>query len=256
MRTSIMYYFVIRLRFILWRVRQIIFIFVTYFLWYSIFEGKRSLFGYTQAEILTYILLATLISNFVMSTETYMVANDINSGDIINYILKPLSFFKYNLARDSADKLINVFFTIFEIMLIVWLFKPSLYFNGNGTNILTIIVFVLLGTLIAFFINLSLSFIAFWTTEAWAIQFVYFILVGFLSGAYFPLDILPKPIFYFLLATPFPYLYYLPTKIYIRGTDWLLPIELVMCCLWIIFSYYIARFLWEKGLRSYNFVGR
>ncbi len=255
-RTTLSQYFAYRLNFILWRFRMVLNLFIIYFLWQSVFEGKSSLFGYSKTQMLSYILLSSLISNFVLATRTVDIAGEIISGNIINYILKPISFFKYYFARDLTDKILNIFFAVVEISLIIILFKPPVYLQNNFFIYIPFVIFIFLGTLISFFISLNLSFIGFWSNEVWAPRFIYFILVFFLSGTYFPLDILPKPIYYFLLLTPFPYFYYLPTKIYLRGINYNLFFEIVVCSVWVYLSYYLAKFFWRKGLKSYSFFGR
>jgi len=255
-RITLGQYFAYRLNFILWRFRMILGLFIIYFLWQSVFEERESLFGYSKTQMLTYILLSSLISNFVLATRTVDVAGEILSGDIINYILKPISFFKYYLARDFTDKLLNIFFASIEILLIIILFKPPVFFQNNVSVYALFIIFIFLGTLISFFVNLSLSFIGFWSNEIWAPRFIYFILIFFLSGTYFPLDILPKPIYYFLLLTPFPYFYYLATKIYLQGISHNLFVGVLISLIWVYLSYNLAKFLWQKGLKSYSFFGR
>lgn len=255
-RTTFYQYFVIRLNFVLWRVRQLIFLLLTFFIWSSIFEGRNNFFSYTKPEMLTYILLASFIGTFALASRTYEIGEKIVSGNIIENILKPIPFFNYYLAKDMADKLTNIFFAFFEISLVIVLFQPPLFIQTGLLNFLFFFIFMVIGMLISFFFSLSLSFISFWTIEYWAVQFIFFMLVFFLSGTYFPLDILPKPLFYILLITPFPYFYYLPTKIFVKGIDSVFIVEAVLAFVWVYLSFRFARFLWNKGLKSYNFFGR
>lgn len=247
---------VYRLNIFLWRIRNLLNLFIIYFLWNSIFEKNQVLFSYTRSQMLTYILLSSLISSFVFASRTVDIAGQIIQGDIINIILKPINFFKYHLTRDLSDKLLTICFTTIEISIIIFFFKPGIYIQQNIFNLLIFLLFVIFGVLISFFISISLSFIGFWTPETWSPRFIYFILIFFLSGTYFPLDILPKPIYYILLATPFPYLYYLPTKIYLSGATPDLFFAMIICVVWIFLTYNLSRFLWDKGLKSYNFFGR
>lgn len=255
-RTTLAETLVYRLNIILWRLRNLLNLFIIYFLWNSIFEKNQILFGYTRSQMLTYILLSSLISGFVFATRTVDIAGQIIQGDIINIILKPINFFKYHLARDLADRLLTIFFATIEISAIIYFFKPEIYIQQNFLILLIFLIFVFFGVLISFFISISLSFIGFWTPETWSPRFIYFILIFFLSGTYFPLDILPRPIYYLLLATPFPYLYYLPTKIYLSGAKPDLFFAMIVCIVWIFLTYRLAKFLWNKGLKSYNFFGR
>lgn len=256
LRTTLAEYSTYRLNFLLWRFRVVLNLLIIFFLWSSIFSGKANFFHYTKEQMLTYILLSSFISNFALGTRTNEIASEILQGDIINKILKPVSFFKYYFSRDLIDKLVNLLFSLVEVSLIMILLKPALYSQTNALVYLLFFVLLTIGTLISFFINLSLSFLGFWTTEVWAPRFIYFILIMFLSGSYFPLDILPKSIYYFFLATPFPYLYYLPAQIYLKGLTPDLFLEIIMSLVWILLSYALAKFLWQKGLKSYSGYGR
>ncbi len=57
--------FMYRLNFIIWRVRGILFILTLYFLWVALLPPGKSLFGYSQGLILTYIMLGNIIGSFV-----------------------------------------------------------------------------------------------------------------------------------------------------------------------------------------------
>ncbi len=252
--TTFKEYSAYRLNFILWRLRMFISTAITFFLWFAVVGGKNIQFGsYKESSLLSYILFANLLYEFAMGTRTVDVAGEINNGVIINYLLKPVSFFKYYLSRDIADKLLNVFFAIFEIGILVIYFKVSLVIPKN---ILLAFLFLLNGTFISFFLSLMLSFLGFWTTEVWAPRFLFFMIVAFLSGAYFPLDLFPGPIYHLLLLTPFPYLYYLPTKILLGQVDSIIVLEGAMATVWVFLSYKLTRLMWDRGNKSFSFWGR
>jgi ABC-2 type transport system permease protein len=115
---------------------------------------------------------------------------------------------------------------------------------------------VFLGVVISYFIFFSLSSIAFWTPEIWAPRFVFFVLISGLAGGYYPLDIFPKAIYYALLFSPFPYLVYLPAKIYIEGISLSLLPLFTGALFWAMLSIILARAIWRKGLAEYSFFGR
>lgn len=255
-RITLGQYFAYRLNFILWRFRVVLNLIIIYFLWQSIFEKRGVLFGYSKTQMTTYILLSSLMANFVLGTRTVDLANEILSGDIINYLLKPISLFKYYLARDLADKILNLVFAVFEISLLVVFFRPGIFFQNNFLAFFLFGVFIFLGTLTSFFLSLTLSFVGFWTNEVWAPRFVYMMVIFFLSGTYFPLNILPKPVYYLLLLTPFPYFYFLPVKIYLFGFDNLWVVEMVVAFVWVYLSYQLSKFVWQKGIKSFAFFGR
>jgi len=251
--TTIKEYFAYRLNFVLWRLRMFISLIVTFFLWVAVFQKNLNFANYDKTQLLSYILYANLVYNFVLGTRTVDVAAEINDGSIINTILKPVSLFRFYLVKDLADKLINIAFSLFEIFLVVYFFKVQLVVPKN---LLIFLFFFVSGIFTSFFISLLLSFIGFWTTEVWAPRFIFLMMVSFLSGAYFPLDALPKPIYYLLLLTPFPYLFFLPTKVLLGKIDQTIFFQAVMSCVWLILSYIIAKQMWKKGNKNFSFWGR
>lgn len=246
-------YFVYRLNFILWRLRRFINVLVIFFLWQAVFDHTGRFGAYDKTAFLSYILYANLVSNFVLGTRTTDIASDINTGKIVNLLLKPISFFAYYFSRDLSDKLMNLLFALTEILLLIVIFRSPLLPPHTP---LAFFLLVVNGVLIAYFISLLLSFIAFWTTETWGPQFLFYTLLFFLSGSYFPLDVLPNFLYTLLLLTPFPYLYYLPTSILIgRATSFGL-LEVAMSCFWVGATWFLARFVWRKGIRSFSFWGK
>lgn len=249
-------YFAYRLNFVLWRLRSFFGLIIRYYLWLAVYESTNHLFGYSESQMLTYVLLSTIISGFVLSTRTPDIAGQILNGDVINFLLKPLSFFGYFLTRDVVDKLLNVVFSIAEVILLYIILKPQIYINTGWEAWVALITLTILGCIIAFNINLLISFIAFWSPEVWAPRFIFFILVVFFSGGFFPLDILPPYIYKLLLLTPFPYFYFVPTKLYLGYTSPELFGYVIATISWTLLSSCIVLFVWRKGLRGYSFYGR
>jgi ABC-2 type transport system permease protein len=106
--------------------------------------------------------------------------------------------------------------------------------------------------------NFLIGLVGFWVNETWPIRFIFMIIfIQFLGGGLFPLDILPKPIFFIFQLLPTSYLVYFPLKIYL-GQLSLQQIILGLCIsfLWIFLLYTFVQKLWTKGLRVYTAEGR
>ena len=172
----------------------------------------------------------------------------------MNLLLKPFSIFGYYAATDAADKITNVLFGLTEFALIVHFFKIPLV---APQQIGWFLLFLASAIFISFSINLMLSFVGFWTAEVWAPRFLFMMLVTFVSGAYFPLDLLPPLAYRILLFTPFPYLYFMPTKILIDGIQNTYFTQQIICSLsWAIGLFFLAKIMWKKGIKDFSFWGR
>ncbi len=248
--------FVYRLSFILWRARNIFYLIFIYFLWTSVMSGRHTIFSYSYESLITYILTISLISSFVMGTKTSDIAIDILSGNIANDFLKPISYFRYAIAKEIADKGINLFFSIIEVAALIFIFKPGIFVQTNPVNYLFFFIALSIGSVISFFISLMLSCLAFWSNDIWAPRFIYITISSLLVGTFFPLDILPKFLYTLLLLTPFPYLMYLPTKIFVNGISAQLFFPLLMAVAWSGILYILSIVIWNYGVRNYSAYGR
>ncbi|MBI3380059.1 ABC-2 family transporter protein [Candidatus Gottesmanbacteria bacterium] len=253
---SLQEYFAYRLNFILWRVRVIVSILISFFLWQTIFKTKSQVFGYQQSQMLTYILLITFLNGIVLSTQTFRVAEEINLGTLSNFLIRPFSYFGYVMSRDISDKIVNTFFSIFEIIFLIIILHPPIFVQTSVYWLGLFFVTFILAALLFFEIGMMLSIIGFWSRDTWAPRFIFFILVTFLAGTYFPLDILPKPIYSFLQFLPFTYLIFFPLKIYLGQMDsFFLLRGLGIMISWIILMSVILRYSWRRGLKIYTAEG-
>ena len=120
-------YFVYRVNFFFWRLQVFIF-FVMYFsLWSAVSNGHSSLGSYTIPQLYSYFVVGYIIKAVVFSTRTQDLGGDIQNGNISTLLIKPISTLKYYFSRDLIDKFFNLFFMFFEFILILVLFKPTLF---------------------------------------------------------------------------------------------------------------------------------
>ena len=88
-------------------------------------------------------------------------------------------------------------------------------------------------------------------------MFLILVLLEILSGAIFPLDVVPKVIFYILQFTPFPYLVYFPVAIWTGRVEIIMALRiLVQSLVWMSISYFCVKKVWQKGLIEYSAAGK
>jgi ABC-2 type transport system permease protein len=249
-----------RVNFVMWRVRNIIQIFLVFFLWDTVFSNtSRELFGYDRSRILTYIFGLLIVKSLVLSTRSIDVAGDISRGDISNYLLKPVNYFKYWLTRDFSSKVLNLIFAFFETVLLFVILKPPFYLQTNPITLLAFVVTLVIAIFIYFTIVFITSSVPFWIPEAaWGVHFILTaIFVEFLSGALFPLDILPQILQKIVYMTPFPYLIFFPIEIYLgKISGFILLKGIGISFLWAVFLWIALKIIWNKGLKVYQAYGK
>ena len=245
-----------RLSFVMWRVRNVFQLLTIYFLWLTIIPSQQTFFGYSQTLMLTYVLGTAFIGSIVFSTRTHEIGDNINSGNLSFFLAKPISYFGYWFAKDIGDKAMNISFSMAELFILFILLRPPLFIQVNPVFIFFSLIAVTLAVLLYFLIGAILGMIGFWSPEVWAPRFIFFILLQFFAGSLFPLDIFPKQIFMFFQLLPFPYLLYVPLKIYL-GHIVLSEIfyGFSITLFWIIFLFFAMKVVWQKGLKLYTAYG-
>jgi ABC-2 type transport system permease protein len=251
--------FVYRMNFIMWRVRNILQIFLLFFLWDAIFaDPQRVVFGYDRAKILTYVFGLLFLRSLVLSSRSVDVAGEIARGDLTNYLLKPINYFKYWFTRDLSSKALNLVFAFLEAGLIYVLLKPPFFLQTNFLLLALFFLSAFLAVVIYFLLLFVFSSLPFWFPEqAWGSVFLLFIFTDFLGGGAFPLDILPASIQQVLYLTPFPYLLFMPLQIYLGKLSLLASFKAVALALvWAGILAFALQRLWNWGLKNYRAEGR
>src|SRR3989344_52707 len=118
--------FVYRFNFVLLRVRTLISFLAIYFFWVAVFRHNNQVFDYSRASLLTYVVVARVVGTLVFNNN--MTGEEIASGNLNNYLIKPVSYLKYWFTRDLGDKLLSLIFFFIELALIMLILRPPLFF--------------------------------------------------------------------------------------------------------------------------------
>jgi len=250
-------YLVYRLNFYLWRFRSFIVFLTLLFFWLAIYGNQSEFLGYQKAQMITYVIGIAFLRTVVLGSRSADLGPQIRSGELTKLLLKPIKIIRFWFTRDVVDKSLNFFFTIIEILTIVWLLKLSFYLPHYLSTYFSFAILSLMAIFLYFFLSFTLSVVAFWTEEIWATRWLFgVIFLEFLAGAFFPLDVLPAWLTKIIYFTPFPYLVFFPMKIWLEQLNNGEIIRAIFICLiWLIFFWWLAVFLWKKGAKNYGAYG-
>lgn len=235
-------------------------ILLVFFLWSTVFaDPQRVVFGYDRDKILTYVFGILLLRAIVLSARTVDVAGEISRGDLTNFLLKPISYFKYWFTRDISSKVLNLSFAIVEAAILYIFLKPPFFFQTDSVALLGFFVSASLAVVLFFGLLFLVNLVTFWMPEnGWAAQFLFVVIItDFLSGGVFPLDILPTVVQKVIYLLPFPYLLFFPLQVYlgkITGPQMLGGI--LISFFWVMVFLLGINIVWNKGLRRYAAEGR
>src|SRR3990170_2115979 len=100
--------------FIIAQARTILLLLTLYFLCTTVFKSKITLFGFTKDQIVTYIFLAAIIRQFVLTSATDQIAGELQSwGKFFSYLLRPIGYFRFWFTVDLVYKVTSLIFIFF-----------------------------------------------------------------------------------------------------------------------------------------------
>jgi ABC-2 type transport system permease protein len=251
--------FAYRLNFVMWRVRNVLQIFLIFFLWDAVFKEQGTVvFDYNREKILTYVFGILVIKAIVLSARSVDIAGELSRGDLSNYLIKPVNFLKYWFTRDVASKTLNMSFVVIEFILLFYILKPPIYFQADFVLLLMFFISLAIAVILYFLILFLFNLFPLWyPDQAWGPTFLLMIFADFLGGGVFPLDIIPAGIQKILYLTPFPYLLFNPLQIYLGKIEVGIAMKsILIASLWAIVLYITVKRVWSIGLKAYSHEGK
>jgi len=238
-----------------WRLRQFLSTFMSLTIWTVVFTGQQQAFGYQQSQMITYIFLTGILQGIIIATILSSLSDDIYSGKISYQLIQPINVLAFLGVQDLSDKIRNIGFTLFESIILFLIFRPVLVLPALPI-LLIFLLTALLGALLMFLIMLLFGTIGFWSPETWGPRFLFYMFLDFTAGKLFPLSIFPQWLQNVLFYTPFPYLSYAQTQIFLGrfvGED--ITKTVFNLFLWVIVLGVLFHFVWNKGLKEYGALG-
>lgn len=226
-------------------------------IWSAAFKFAPEINGYDYQTMLTYAVFGWIF-RYLTGNYDYerIIQKDIHLGRLSNFIIKPISYIRYVMANAIGRNLFA--FMVITAMSFIWIliFGKSLTFTDNILVIPMLLAYFILAYLIKFYLSVLTGYVGFWTTEVTGVSYTVNVVIKFLSGAYFPIDLLGRQVaatFYFF---PFIYTFFIPAQIFIGRIDIAQSLKgIAIMLVWLIIIHTIVKIVWIKGLKKYESVG-
>lgn len=231
---------------------------IQYFLWTSVFQNSTSdtVYGYSYSHMITYVILAGIVSRMVSTGFEWEISGDVKNGDLNKYLVKPIGYYQYRISCFLGGK--AAYLMILSIFTAVIMVLISRFFGFKITHyrILLFIVSVVLGTIVNYCIVFCVSTCAFWLNEVWGIFIAMGLTVNLLSGGLFPIEVFGKGLVRVFQFLPFQYTISFPINVVIGK----LPMAtagqgIAIQILWILILTLLSHFLWQLGMKKYVAIG-
>jgi ABC-2 type transport system permease protein len=234
-----------------WLVSPIIYLSV----WTSVARAQGSVQGITAGDFAAYYLVLLFVEMLTSSITIHLFGWKIQEGVIANELMLPVHPVLTNaLMSNLAFKaLMMIVFVPIWILLVV-LFQPNLTMTPQ--SLLFGIPIVMMGFLLNFLFDSSITLIAFWTTRVWSLQQLSWGFQVLLGGSFVPLTLMPVWVQAIAQFLPYQLWISFPTLTLLNklSTEQLL-LNLGLQLFWVVVMYVIFAWLWRRALQRFSAVG-
>lgn len=227
------------------------------FIWISMYQnGADTLYGYTFPQMIMYVVVAGAVGKFTSTGVEYLVNEDIRSGGIAKYLVKPVNYIGYRLMDAIGNKAASMFTMIVLTIVALITLLGIVGFTVAWQAVLLFFPALLFAAMLNFFLFFCMSMTAFWLTDIGNFFHAMSVIIMVLSGGVFPVTVFGKTYALISKYIPLTYTINYPIQILsgtvsVQEAVGVLGIQLV----WIIILALLAVFLWQRGLKKYVAVG-
>ena len=239
-------------------------LFIEYQIWSLIFESNNTttieMSGadnpFTFNQLIVFIFLSIIVGQLKSSwvTSSQMIT-EIREGLINKYLIRPISYFGYNLMIFVGVN--SLYIIVYMMLLVLFVFiYPGMLFNSL-TSILGFAISLILSIYLSYCIYFIMVCFAFWFGEVRSIVVAYNLGMLMISGQYIPIRLFPDNILSIVKWTPIPYLVDTPVSIatgIIEYNEWINHI--IWGSIWGLILTCISLLIYQIGIKDYEAYGQ
>lgn len=227
------------------------------YLWTALYKaGAASTNGYSYNQMILYTLLAGMTSRLVAAGFENEIARDIKDGGLNKYLVRPVPYAGYMLARFLGGKAASFGFLLL-LAAGVLAGAGAVLGAGFAPGRFALYAVSLAGALgLNFALFFAIAMLGFWLTDISQLFGTISIVIMVISGGVFPLDVFGPAVAVLSVVLPFGYTTQFCVNI-VSGRLTLPAIGrgLAVQVCWIAVFGLLCAVLWRRGLRRYTAVG-
>lgn len=229
---------------------KIIYLYLQFSIWTALFSSHSQMNPLINREdTLKYIIVATIISALIECNTIEWINAQIQTGNIITELIRPIDFRKMIFSRHLGDSIVKIVFYCIPLSMLamIAIHEPLLCPEQILYSLLSIIP----AYCIQFLYSLIIGLMAFWLIVTWPLNMLLGAIYKLLSGAWIPVTLFPNLLYKINLFLPFRAIYAIPVTIMTSRMNaqniWK---DIWTQLIWIIFLFVITEFIWKIGKRK------
>jgi ABC-2 type transport system permease protein len=232
---------------------------IVIFLWIAIYRtgGREVIGGYSISEMVTYLVGGGLINSFMLTTaENPETSQSIQDGTLSSYLVQPINPYGIWFFRDVGSKTFFFALGLSGYLVVCLFFSKYIMFSASLDYLIYFLISLILASFLQFFLFQSFSLLSFWIENTYGIRFTMRVIMEVVAGAIIPISFFPQILQKIFLLLPFPFLIYLPMRIYLGKIPINhISIEFLKEVGWIVGFGLLNLVIWKRGIRQYVAMG-
>ncbi len=238
----------------LWQIIELIPILSMVFVWLAM--NQKQVGGYSLAQIITYYFLSLVISRFISYHFSDYLAQQIRTGEISAYLMKPIQFIRIAFVDSFTRTMIRFGILFIPLLIALWLLFQSYWIIPQLSSVGWFILLIIMANLICFLLEMILLSLAFFFKSIDGLKHAQWMFESVLGGATIPLTFLPSWLQTISQWLPFKLLYYLPISVFLGQVNQeQIYLSLFQSLAWLLILGLLLLYLWKQGLKRYSAVG-
>ncbi len=208
-------------------------------------------------HLIIYIMLCMMVGQLKSSWHnSMMMIDEIRSGELNKYLIKPISYFPYNFMNFIGHN--SLFYLVyFTIMILTPIVMGPGYAFGGFLQVIGFLIALLISVFLSYSIYFCMVCFGFWFGEVRALIIAYNMFTIFLSGQLIPIQLFPEGLKQFVMNSPFRFMVDFPVSIATaQSVDINQLIQgLAMQIGWCVVMYLIGKIIYTIGVKQYEAFG-
>jgi len=208
-------------------------------------------------HLIIYIMMCMMVGQLKSSWHnSLMMIEEIRSGELNKYLVKPISYFPYNFMNFIGHN--SLFYLVyFTIMILTPIIMGPGYLFGGILQIAGFLIALLISVFLSYSIYFCMVCFGFWFGEVRALIIAYNMTTIFLSGQLIPIQLFPDGLRQFVMNSPFRFMVDFPVSIATAKSidPYFLFQGIVTQICWCIIMYGIGKFIYSLGVKQYEAFG-
>jgi len=206
--------------------------------------------------MLLYVVSSTLLSKMISTDIMTDISVDIKDGGLNKFLIQPFNYVKYRFAVLLGEKTCESIVVLSLILLLTIVTSVLSKTMSSFFYFIIALVPIVFSIVLNFYLSFITATFAFWITDTFYLNFGLNVVLLVLSGAIFPIDILPLTLVKISSFLPFQYISFFPVKILTGSID----MSSILFGLFIQFCYIvilrvISKLFWDCGVKKHIAVG-